>query len=421
MEATRQARSGVLVVGGGFAGGYVARLLGRRGATIVSPENFMLYTPLLPEAASGTIEPRHVVVPLRQMCPHAELLLGRVTAVDEAERIARVETADAGVHDVHYEQLVLALGAVARTVPVPGLADHALGFKDLADAIHLRNHVLRELEAADAELDPARLSAHLSFVFVGAGYAGVEALAELSDLAADALRHYPRLRGTQQRWVLVDAAPKILPEIPPRLGDYAARELTSRGVEINVSTTLETLSADEAVLSNGERIPTHTLVWTAGVRPHPLLGELGLPLDERGRVRVDSLLRVEGRERLWSLGDCAAVPNEATPGRLDPPTCQHALRQARRLAKNLAGEPEPYSYKMLGQVATLGRYKGIADVLGLCLRGFVGWWITRSYHLIQLPLLSRKLRVVADWTTSLFFRRDIAELSGLGHPHRLDE
>ena len=417
----RHARGGVLVVGGGFAGGYVARLLGRRGATIVSPENFMLYTPLLPEAASGTIEPRHVVVPLRQMCPHAELLLGRVTALDEATRIARVETADAGAHDVHYEQLVLALGAVARTVPVPGLADHALGFKDLADAIHLRNHVLRELEAADAELDPARLSAHLSFVFVGAGYAGVEALAELSDLAADALRHYPRLRGTRQRWVLVDAAPKILPEIPPRLGDYAARELAGRGVEINVSTTLESLSADEAVLSNGERIATHTLVWTAGVRPNPLLGELGLPLDERGRVRVDSLLRVEGRERLWSLGDCAAVPNEATPGRLDPPTCQHALRQARRLAKNLAGEPEPYSYKMLGQVATLGRYKGIADVLGFCLRGFVGWWITRSYHLIQLPLLSRKLRVVADWTTSLFFRRDIAELSGLGHPHRLDE
>ena len=418
---SRQARGGVLVVGGGFAGGYVARLLGRRGATIVSPENFMLYTPLLPEAASGTIEPRHVVVPLRQMCPHAELLLGRVTAVDEATRIARVETADAGVHDVHYEQLVLALGAVARTVPVPGLADHALGFKDLADAIHLRNHVLRELEAADAELDPARLSAHLSFVFVGAGYAGVEALAELSDLAADALRHYPRLRGARQRWVLVDAAPKILPEIPPRLGDYAARELVGRGVEINVSTTLESLSADEAVLSNGERIATHTLVWTAGVRPNPLLGELGLPLDERGRVRVDSLLRVEGRERLWSLGDCAAVPNEATPGRLDPPTCQHALRQARRLVKNLSGDREPYSFRMLGQVATLGRYKGIADVLGLRIRGFAGWWITRSYHLIQLPLLSRKLRVVADWTTSLFFRRDIVELSGLGHPRRLDE
>jgi NADH:ubiquinone reductase (H+-translocating) len=344
-----------------------------------------------------------------------------VTAVDEEQRVARVETADAGIHDVHYEQLVLALGAIARTLPVPGLAEHALGFKDLADAIHLRNHVLRELEAADAELDPVRLSRHLSFVFVGAGYAGVEALAELSDLVADALRFYPRLHGIPQRWVLVDAAPKILPEIPPRLGDYAARELAGRGVEIHVSTTLESLTADEALLSNGERIPTHTLVWTAGVRPNPTLGELGVPLDDRGRVRVDPFLRVEGRERLWALGDGAAVPNEATPGRVDPPTCQHALRQARRLAKNLSGELEPYRYRMLGQVATLGRYKGIADVLGVRVRGFPGWWITRSYHLLQLPLLTRKLRVVADWTTSLFFRRDIAELSGLGHPHRLGE
>ena len=411
----------MLVAGGGFAGGYVARLLGRRGATIVSPENFMLYTPLLPEAASGTLEPRHVVVPLRQMCPHAELLLGRVTALDEEHRLAHVETPNAGSFDVGYEHLVVALGSTHRTLPVPGLAEHALGFKDLPDAIHLRNHVLRELEAADAAADPAGRQAHLSFVFVGAGYAGVEALAELSDLVADALRYYPRLRDAPQRWVLVDAAPKILPEIPTRLGDYAARELAGRGVEIHVGTTLESAGAEEAVLSNGARIPTRTLVWTAGVRANPLLGELGLPLDDRGRVVVDPYLRVEGRERLWALGDCAAVPNEATPGRVDPPTCQHALRQARRLAKNLTGEPEPYRYRMLGQVATLGRYKGIADVLGVRLRGFVGWWVTRSYHLLQLPLLTRKLRVVSDWTTSLFFRRDIAELSGLGHPHRLDE
>ena len=328
MTARREARGGVLVAGGGFAGGYVARLLGRRGATIVSPENFMLYTPLLPEAASGTLEPRHVVVPLRQMCPHAEMLLGRVTAVDTEQRTAHVETPDAGSFDVAWEHLVLALGAVARTLPVPGLAEHAVGFKDLADAINLRNHVLRELEAADAELDSVRRDAHLSFVFVGAGYAGVEALAELSDLVADAMRFYPRLREARQRWVLVDAAPKILPEIPPKLGEYAARELVRRGVEIHVSTTLESLTENEAVLSNGEHIATHTLVWTAGVKANPTLGQLGLPLDERGRVRVDPLLRVEGHERLWALGDGAAVPNQATPGRVDPPTCQHALRQA---------------------------------------------------------------------------------------------
>jgi NADH:ubiquinone reductase (H+-translocating) len=420
MTVARASRGGVLVIGGGFAGSYVARLLGRRGATIVSRENFMLYTPMLPEAASGTLEPRHVVVPLRQMCRHAELLLGTVTTLDEEHRVVSVDTADAGSFEVSYEQLVLAPGAVTRTFPVRGLAEHALGFKDLADAIHLRNHVLRALEAADEETDAAAAARQLSFVFVGAGYAGVEALAELSDLVADALRYYPRLRGIPHRWVLVDAAPKILPEIPTRLGEYAARELVGRGVEIHVGTTLESIDAHEAVLSNGERIPTRTLVWTTGVKPSPLLGEWGLPLDERGRVRVDEYLRVEGRERLWALGDAAAVPNARTPGRFDPPTCQHALRQARRLAKNLSGEPEPYGYRMLGQVATLGRYKGVADVLGLRFRGFPGWFLTRSYHLLQLPLLSRKLRVVTDWTTSLFFRRDIAELSMLGHPRRLD-
>jgi len=420
MAATRKARGGVLVVGGGFAGSYVARLLGRSGATIVSPENFMLFTPILPEAASGTIEPRHAVVPLRQMCPHAELLLGTVQALDEERRVVEVATSGAGTFEVSYEQLVLAPGAVTRTLPVPGLAEHALGFKDLADAIHLRNRVLRELEAAAAELDDGAAARHLTFVFVGAGYAGVEALAELSDLVTDALRYYSRLRGLPQRWVLVDAAPKILPEIPTRLGEYAAKELTRRGVEIHVGTTLESIDAHEAVLSNGERIPTRTLVWTAGVKASPLLGRLGMPLDGRGRVLVDELLRVEGRERLWALGDAAAVPNTRTPGRFDPPTSQHALRQARRLAKNLQGDPQPYGYRMLGQVATLGRYKGIADVLGLRFRGFPGWFLTRSYHLLQLPLLSRRLRVVTDWTTSLFFRRDIAELSMLGHPHRLD-
>ncbi len=420
MAATREARGGVLVIGGGFAGGYVARLLGKRGATIVSLENFMLYTPMLPEAASGTLEPRHTVVPLRQMCPHAELILGRVTAIDEAQQTAAVETPDAGSFEVRYDQLVLAIGAVPRTFPVPGLAEHAVGFKDLADAIQLRNRILRELEAADAQTEGGIDPAHLGFVFVGAGYAGVEALAELADLVKDALRWYPRLRSVRQRWVLVDAAPKILPEIPTRLGDYAAKELAGRGVEIHVETTLASYDGREAVLSNGERIPAHTLVWTAGVKANPLVEAFGMPLEDRGRVRVDELLRVEGHERVWALGDCAAVPNLATPGAFDPPTCQHALRQARRLAKNLQGDETPYRYKMLGQVATLGRYKGIADVMGVRLRGFPGWFVTRSYHLLQLPLLSRKLRVVVDWTTSLFFRRDIAELSGLGSPHRLD-
>jgi NADH dehydrogenase len=354
------------------------------------------------------------------MCPHAELLLGRATRLDEEARTVQVET-DAGPFGVAYDRLVVAVGAVPRTFPVPGLEEHALAFKDLADAINLRNHVLRELEAAAAEMDEGRRARHLTFVFVGAGYAGVEGLAELSDLVHDAMRHYPGLRDTPKRWVLVDAAPKILPEIPSRLGDYAARQLAERGIEIRTGTTLQAVDAECATLGDGERIETHTVVWTAGVHANPILGEWGLPLDERRRVRVDATLRVEGREHVWALGDCAAVPNLATPGRTDPPTCQHALRQARRLAKNLRGDVAPYRYRMLGQVATLGRYKGIADVLGIRIRGFPGWFVTRTYHLYQLPLLTRKLRVLVDWTTALLFRRDIAELGALGHPRRLGD
>ena len=418
--AVRKARGGTLILGGGFAGAYVARYLGTRGATIVNPDNFMLFTPMLPEAASGTLEPRHCVVPLRMMCPHAELLLGTAVGLDEETRTAEIDT-ESGRRSLGYDNLVLALGSVARTLPIPGLAEHGLGFKDLADAIQLRNHVLRRLEAAAAEPDAARAERELAFVFVGAGYAGVEALAELADLVRDALRYYPMLRDRAQRWVLVDAAPKILPEVPTRLGDYAAELLARRGVEIRVETTLGAVEPDAATLSDGTRIETRTLVWTAGVRATPALGRFGLPLDDRGRVRVDPHLRVEGRTDVWALGDAARVPNEATPDHPDPPTSQHALRQARRLAKNLSGQPRPYRYRMLGQAATLGRYKGIADVLGLRLRGFPAWWVTRSYHLYQLPLLSRKLRVVADWTVSLLFRRDIAELSMLARPHRLGE
>jgi NADH dehydrogenase len=353
------------------------------------------------------------------MCRHAELVLGRVRAIDMRSDRVQVET-EGGLFWIGYRNLVVALGSIVRALPIPGLAEHALGFKDLADAIQLRNHVLRRLEAATAAPNAAHRARELCFVFVGAGYAGVEALAELSDLVRDALRYYPTLRDEPQRWVLVDAAPKILPEIPTRLGDYAAELLGRRGVEIHVSTTLERLEPHAAVLSDGTSIRTSTLVWTAGVRAHPLLGELGFDLDERGRVVVEPTLQVRGHGNVWALGDCARVPNEATPERPDPPTSQHALRQARRLAKNLSGEPRPYRYRMLGQVATLGRYRGIADVPGLRFRGFLGWWITRTYHLYQLPLLTRKLRVVADWTTALFFRRDIVELGMLGRPRGLE-
>lgn len=407
----RDARAGVLILGGGFVGATVAQRLGARGATLVSSENSLLFTPLLPEVASGTLEARHVVVPLRQMCPHAELVLGKVVAHDGERRVVTVEN-EVGRLEISYEQLVVALGSISRTLPIPGLADHGIGFKTFSDGIYLRNHVLRELELADNELSDDRAQAHLSFVFVGAGYAGVEALAELHDLVADALRHYPRLRTIRQRWVLIEALDRILPAIPTRLGDYAADLLERRGIEIRTSTRLTEVQADSVTLDDGSWIPTHTLVWSAGVAPNPVLRTFGLPTDDRGRLLVDGTLRVHGHERVWAAGDAAAVPNAHTPGQLDPPTSQHALRQARWLAANLVasvdGRPlETYGFRALGQVATLGRYKGIADVLGLRFSGFLGWFITRGYHLYAMPLLTRRIRVVSDWTLSLFFRRDV--------------
>jgi NADH dehydrogenase len=402
---TRAARGGTLILGGGFGGAHVARLLGR--ATIVSPESSMLYTPLLPEVAAGAVEPRHVFVPLRQMCPDAEVLRGRALALDEGARTVTVQT-DVGLVEVAYERLVVALGSTARMLPIPGLADHAITLKSLADAIHLRNHVIRKLDLA--ETDPANAGRYLTFVFVGAGYAGVEALAEMKQLVQDALRHYPRLRGTEQRWLLVHASPRILTEVPHQLADYTARQLRRRGVEILSSSTVASVDAEAVTLGDGTRIDTGTLVWTAGVTVNPLVASLGLPLDERGRITVDSSLRVHGRPHVWALGDCAGVPNAATPGRFDPPTCQHALRQARAVASSMRGAGTQYAYRSIGEGATLGRDRGIARVLGLHVRGRLGSLITRAYHLKAVPLRSRRLRILADGLLSVLFRRDIAEL-----------
>ena len=404
----RDASGGTLILGGGFGGAHVARLL--RAATIVSPESSMLYTPLLPEVAAGALEPRHAFVPLRQMCPDAELLRGRVKSLDQAARTVTVETGIGDV-DVSYQRLVIALGSVARLLPIPGLAAHAMTFKDLGDAIHLRNHVLRQLDLA--ETDPANARRHLTFVFVGAGYAGVEALAEMRQLVEDALHHYRALRGVPQRWVLVDAGAGILAEVPRQLSDNTTAQLRRRGVEIWSSTTIASVEAHAVNLADGRRLDAATLVWTAGVVTNPLVRTLGLPLDARGRILVDSTLRVEGRSDIWALGDCAAVPNAATPGRLDPPTCQHAVRQARALAAALGGATEPYAYRSIGEGATLGRGQGVARVFRLHVRGRLGALITRAYHLSAVPVRSRRLRILTDGLLSVVFRRDIAELGSL--------
>jgi NADH:quinone reductase (non-electrogenic) len=399
-----------LILGGGFAGGHVARMLGPEGATIVSPESSMLYTPLLPEVAAGAIEPRHVVVPLRMMCPDAAVVVGRATGLDEGSRTVTVET-DLGCAELGYERLVVALGSTARMLPVPGLAAHAMPFKDLADAIRLRNHVLRQLDVADA--DPDGAARPLTFVFAGSGYAGVEALAELKQLVDDAMRYYPRLAGVEQRWVLLSRGPAILREAPQGLGDYAADLLHRRGVDIRLRTKIESVDAGTVALSDGTKIPAGTLVWTAGVTPNRLVAELGLPLDGRGRIIVDSTLRVEGRSDVWAIGDCARVPNAATADEPDPPTCQHALQQARALVRSLGGSRAPYRYRTRGAGATLGRDRGIAAISGLRLKGRMAGLVTRAYHLSHVPLRSRRLRILADGTLSIAFRRDIASLGAI--------
>lgn len=412
----RRARAGVLVLGGGFGGATVTRGLGTTGATLVSNENALLFTPMLPEVASGSIEPRHVVVPLRQMCPHADLVLGEVSHVDTDRKIVVVSN-EVGELIYSYDHLVIALGAVSRTLPIPGLADHAVGFKTFYDAVYLRDHVLRELNLADNEQSGERAASHLGFVFVGAGYAGVEALAELHDLVQDALRHYPSLHGIPQRWLLVEAQDRILPAIPTHLGEYATELLAARGIEIHTDTRLDAVHHDRVELSSGHIVPAHTVVWSAGVAPHPLVSVMGLPTDGAGRIQVDATLRVEDHEDVWALGDIARVVNVATPGVNDPPTSQHAIRQGRHLARNLTraleGQPlQPYGFRALGQVATLGRYRGIADVLGLRFSGMLGWLITRAYHAYAMPLVTRRIRVLTDWTLSLFFKRDVVAYGG---------
>jgi NADH:ubiquinone reductase (H+-translocating) len=403
-----RAHGDTLILGGGFGGATVARLLGKRGATIVSPDSTMVYTPVLPEVAAGAMEPRHAVVPLRMMCPHASVVRGRAVSLDPEARTVGVDT-EFGCMDVSYERLVIALGAVPRMPPIPGLADFGLQFKSVRDAIHLRDHVLRQLDRAVADRENAER--HLTFVFVGAGYAGVEALAELTELVQDAVRFYPELRERAQRWVLVNGSPTVLAEVPRRLSAYTERLLRQRGVELRLGSTINSVEPHAVTLSDGTRIETETLVWTAGVAANPILSPLGLPLDERGRVVVDSSLKVEGHDDIWALGDCARVPNAATPDRPDPPTCQHALRQARQLVKSLRGRGRaPYHYRSLGQGAVLGRDRGIADVFGLKVRGVLAAAIVRAYHVHQLPLFTRRVRVFADSMMAKFVRRDIAEL-----------
>jgi NADH:ubiquinone reductase (H+-translocating) len=420
----------VVIAGGGFAGANCAHelegLLPKQSARmmLVNDVNFILYTPFLPEAAAGTMEPRHVVTPLREILRRTYLRLGAVTAHDPVARTVEMITHDGEAEQLRYDQLVVALGSVSRTVPVPGLSEHAIGFKSLADAIWLRNHVVETLEEANGSEDPARREELLTYVFVGGGYAGLEAMAELQDFAADAMDLYPRARLHGMRWILVEATDRVLPEIDLQLAEYAVRELRGRGIEVRLGTTLEEVEARSARLSTGEEVPTRTVVWTAGVKPHPSLKNLSLPLDEKGRVEVDDHLRVRGLEGVWAIGDSAAVPDPK--GGNSPATAQHAIRQARVAAANLAadlgiGNPRPFTYSSRTAFVNLGRYKAVGRIGGRTFRGFPAWWLARTYHLSQIPGAVRKLRAAVDWTVSLPFARDISEVGSIGHPRPLRE
>jgi NADH:ubiquinone reductase (H+-translocating) len=422
----------VVIVGGGFGGFNAACKLERAmkpestRITLVNDVNFLLYTPFLPEAAAGTLEPRHVVTPLRDVLSHTQLRLGVAIGHDPAARSITMRDPEGGEEELPYDRLVLALGSVSRVLPIPGLGEHAIGFKSLADAIWLRNHVIQCLEHADATDDTARREELLTFLFIGAGYAGLEALAELQDFAAEAMKFYPRARIQGMRWLLLEATDRVLPEIDSELASYAVQELRGRGIDIRLGTTLAEVSDDRARISTGETIPTRTVVWTAGVVPHPSSKNLSVPLDERGRIAVDDHLRVSGSDAVWALGDAAAVPDPARPGSPCPPTSQHAIRQGRTAGRNVAatlgvGTPAPFDYRTLGQFVNLGRYKAVAKIGTRTFRGFPAWWLARTYHMSQIPGTTRKVRAVADWTIGLPFRRDIAEVGSIGHPRPLRE
>jgi len=420
----------ILIVGGGYVGLYTALRLQRklrRGEVeivVVDPRSYMTYQPFLPEAAAGSLEPRHVVVPLRRVLrkDRVDVVTAEVTRVDHARRTATVEPPFGPAYELTYDHVVLAPGSVARTLPIPGLAEHGIGFKRVEEAIFLRNHVIDQLDIADSTKDPEIRRRALTFVFVGGGYAGVEAFGELEDMARYATRYYLDIKPADMRWVLVEATGRILPEVDEDMGRYTVEQLRARGMDIRLNTRLESAVDQHIVLDDGTEMDSSTLVWTAGIKPHPLLARTDLPLDEKGRLKATAELRVADVEGAWTAGDCAAVPDlTKPPGSTTGPSAQHAVRQARRLAANLVaairGKPlQPYKHAYVGSVASLGLHKGVAQVYGVKLKGWPAWFMHRTYHLSRVPTLNRKVRTMSDWTLALFFRREVVSLGSLSQP-----
>jgi len=417
----------IVIAGGGYVGMYTALRLQkklRRGearVTVIDPRSTMTYQPFLPEAAAGSLEPRHVVVSLRRTLKQTEVITARVESVDAAARTIRVVPPESEPYDLAYDELVVAMGSISRTLPIPGLAEHGMGFKQIEEAIALRNHVLDRLDLAASVRDPEVRRAALSFVFVGGGYAGVEALAETEDMARYATRFYSSIDESDLRFVLVEMADRILPEVGVDMGRYTVERLRERGIDVKLGTKLESAKDHHIVLSDGDAFDADTLVWTAGVKATPVLAASDLPLDDKGRLKAHANLTVDGADHVWTAGDNAAVPDLTHPGEFCSPSAQHAVRQAKVLGDNLVrslrGESlEDYSHKHAGSVASLGLHKGVAQVYGVKLRGFPAWFMHRTYHMSRMPTFNKKVRVVLDWTLALFFKRDVVSIGSLHHP-----
>lgn len=419
----------IVVVGGGYVGMYTALRLQkklRRGEaeiTVIDPQPHMTYQPFLPEAAAGSIEPRHVVVPLRQVLQKCHHLTGRVTAISHATREVTVELSAGNVTTIGYDVLVVAPGSVARTLPIPGLAECGIAFKTVGEAIYLRNHVLSRLDNAAATIDPALRRKLLTFLVVGGGYAGIEALAELADMARYASRYYENIDREDIRWVLVEASERIMPEVGPKLGRYTVERLLDADIEVNLDTRVTSLVGGHVELDDGQSFDADTIIWTAGVKPNPMLDRTDLPRDTRGRVECTAELQVVDMAGVFCAGDCASVPDLAKgdPEARTSPSAQHAVRQAKTLADNIVAhvrgkQLKQYKHAHAGSVASLGLYKGVAEIYGIKLRGIIAWFMHRTYHVSRMPTWNRRIRIVFDWTGALFLGREVVSLGQINDP-----
>jgi NADH dehydrogenase len=421
------AKKQILILGGGFAGLYAALEFERalaRGAdievTLVNRENFFLFTPMLHEVAASDLDITHIVNPVRKLLRRVRFFQGAVERIDLAARTVEVSHGDEHHHHaLPYDHLVIALGSITNFFNQPGLAERALTMKSLGDAIYLRNRLIENLEAADFECFPELREPMLTVVVAGGGFAGAETIAGVNDFLREALRFYPHLDEKMLRIVLVHPGAVILPELGEKLGRYAQQKLAARGVEIRVNTKVSGVAGDTVTLSDGTKLRTNTLVWTAGTSPNPLLGALPCK-KERGRICVNEYLEVEGWPGVWALGDCAVVPDPKT-GRPHPPTAQHALREGRVVARNIlaairGGAKKKFSFTTLGLLASIGRRTGVARVFGLNFSGFFAWWLWRTIYLSKLPRFEKKFRVALDWTLDLIFSKDIVQFLTLRAP-----